>query len=175
MSEIQDMHSYARKAMDEQLEKMDEELKQASTRDASGIASRPNRPSKKSKTLASAEDDDQHISNARIFAAIEIIERLQMETLKRTHSAENTVKEVKDTLDGMGKQLEEVTTKVQTLETTVTALQKEKAELREKCDVQEALEPAGWLGSPRQPERTPGRLSPTCLDRSPRESRSSWS
>lgn len=36
--------------------------------------------------------------------------------LKHTHSLENTVKEVKDTLDGIGKQLEEVTTKVQTLE-----------------------------------------------------------
>ncbi|KAL7375237.1 hypothetical protein ABVT39_014077 [Epinephelus coioides] len=69
---------------------------------------------------------------------MERIERLQMETLKRTHSVENTVKEVKDTLDGMGKQMEEVTAKVQTLETTVTALQKEKAELREKCDELEA-------------------------------------
>ena len=124
--------------MDEQLEKMDEELKKASTTDALGTATRPNRPSKKSKTLASAEDDDRHISNALIFAAIERIERLQMETLTRTHSVESTVKEVKDTLDGMGKQLEEVTTKVQTLEMTVTALQKERADLREKCDELEA-------------------------------------
>ncbi|XP_049923494.1 uncharacterized protein LOC126404357 [Epinephelus moara] len=141
MSNIQDIHSYARKAMDEQLvnnwKKMDEELKKASTTDASGTAIQPNRPSKKSKTLASAEDDDRHISNAHIFAAMERIERLQMKTLKGTHSVENTVKEVKDTLDGMGKQMEEIT-KVQTLEMTVTALQKEKAELREKCDKLEA-------------------------------------
>lgn len=115
--------------MDKQLGKMDEELKKASSTGASGTASQCNRPSIKSKTLASAENDDWHISNALIFAAIERIEQLQMEMLKCTISVENTVKQVKDTLDGMGKQLEEVTTKVQTLETTVTSLQKEKAEL----------------------------------------------
>lgn len=74
--------------MGKQLERMDEMLKEGASN--TDIAGHPNRPSKKSKTFASADDDRFVVSNALIFAAIERIERLQEETLKRTQSLENT-------------------------------------------------------------------------------------
>lgn len=135
MDNIPDMNDYGKKSVDEQLNIFDNILKQGSPRVSTNM-----RPSKKSKIFASAEDNDNDkiITNALLLAAIERIERMQEKSLERVCSVEGTVNAVKVKLDGMGKQMSEIMSKVEVLETQAVTLQEENVELRDKYNKLEA-------------------------------------
>ena len=101
------------------------------------------RPSKKSKTLISEEDeqDGQPVLSSRLLSAMERVERMQEESLRRLRSLETTVKDntdtlknVRDSLEFLGKQVEDVTKKADNLQTRVEFLEKENTALHQKCN-----------------------------------------
>lgn len=116
------MHSYA-KPLDSQLE-MDILMEQEDSCLAQLLPeTRKPQRAKKSKTFASSENETQPVSNSLLLTVMERIEKMQEESLRRLHSLKTSVKDntssiksVTDALVLMGKQVEDMRNKVETLQ-----------------------------------------------------------
>lgn len=105
-----------------------------------GAQSEPSPESPRAKKSRSGEDE-QPVFTSRLLAAMERVERMQEESLRRLRSLETSVKtntdtlrSVTDSLEFLGKQVEDVTKKTDNLQTRVETLEKENTVLREKCN-----------------------------------------
>ncbi len=165
------MHSYARQAMDDQIEIIDKLLNSEeppSEPSPKALSQRP--PSKKSKTLVS-EEDEQSEPDSRLLSAMERVERMQEESLRRLRSLEitvkgntDTLKSVTDSLEFMGKQVEDVTKKADNLQARVETLEKENATLREKCNDLDAYKRRWNLRIAGIPEQTGENVKKLVID-----------
>ncbi len=165
------MHSYARTALENQLEIMDELLNsEGPPAESSPEASSLKPPSKKPKTGIN-EEDEEPVFNSRLLTAIERIEKLQEESLKRLRSVETTVKgntdtlkSVIDSLEYSGRQVEDVTKKTDDLQIRVETLEKENTVLREKNNDLDAYKRRWNLRIAGIPERSGENIKKRVID-----------
>lgn len=168
MENFGNMHSYARKALDTHLDSMNDLINQEQSTETSPPITK--RPSKKSKKVTE-EQVEQPVPNSLLLSVMERIEKMQAESLKRLHLVEaavkdntNTLKCVTDSLEFLGKQVEDVTQRVDTLKTQVETLEKENAALRLKCSDMDAYRRRWNLRGAGIPE-TPGEnIKSTIID-----------
>ena len=99
--------------------------------------------------------------NSRLLSAMERVERMQEESLRRPQSLETTVKgntdtlkSVTDSLEFLGRQVEDVTKKADNLQTRVETLEKGNTVLREKCNALDAYKRRWNLRVAGIPEQT---------------------
>ncbi|KAK7878341.1 hypothetical protein WMY93_031058 [Mugilogobius chulae] len=112
-----EMHSYAR-AFDEQLDKMDKILSEVR-----------------------GEDDKIPTALATLLSVVQNVEKMQVETLNKLTSLESSVnkntcniKTLSESMDAMGKQMEEICSETTSVQAKVNLLEKENLALRNKCD-----------------------------------------
>lgn len=105
------------------------------------------------------------------MTVMERIERMQEESLRRLHCLETTVKDnthaiksVADSLEFLGKQVEDVTLHVDSLQTQVETLEKENAMLRDKWITMEAYQRRNNLRVAGIPERTGENIKNIFID-----------
>ena len=129
------------------------------------------RPGKKAKKMPSGGDDEQTVTNSALMTVMERIEKMQVESLNKLQSLETTVKDntqtiksVTDSLEFLGKQVEDVTLHVDSLQSQVETLKKENAVLREKCTNLEAYQRRWNLRVAGIPERAGEDLKKTIID-----------
>ncbi|XP_053179039.1 interferon-induced protein with tetratricopeptide repeats 5-like [Scomber japonicus] len=142
------MHSYARKALENQLEVLDGLINSENPTPICEGSVEGRLPGKKSKTLASEGDTQQNVSNSALMNVMERIEKLQEESLRRLQSLESTVQDntqairsATDSLEQLGKQVDDVTLHVDSLQSQVETLEKENAVLRESASLPKKMEP----------------------------------
>lgn len=104
------------------------------------------------------------------MTVMERIERMQEESLRRLHSLKTTVKDnthaiksVTDSLEFLGKQVEDVTLHVDSLQTQVETLEKD-ATLHDKCLTVETHQRRNNLRVARIPERTEENIKNIVID-----------
>ncbi len=161
------MHSYARQVLDDQLQIIDKML---TPEEAAPRSLKPRRPSKKSKTLISEEDEESE-PESRLLLTMKRVEKMQEESLKRLCSLETTVKDntvtlnaVTNSLEFMGKQLDEVTKKADNLQTRLETLEKENTALRDKCNDLDAYKRRWNLRVAGIPEQTGENVKKCIID-----------
>ncbi len=120
------MHSYARKTLENHIEVLDGLLNPENPPTTSSVTGGDRRPGKKAKKQPSEGNDEQTVSNAALMTVMERIEKMQEESLRRLQSLESTVKDntqtiksVTDSLEFLGKQVEDVTLHVDSLQSQV--------------------------------------------------------
>ncbi|KAK7929944.1 hypothetical protein WMY93_006339 [Mugilogobius chulae] len=102
------------------------------------------RPAKKSKIFASAEDkeleDEEEVSNYTLLVTMQRMEKLHIESLKRLQRLEestiknaSTIQELMHSMEFQSKQLKDVTDKMNIGQVKIKKLEKENADLKEKC------------------------------------------
>lgn len=165
------MHSYARKALENQLEVLDGLLSSENPSTTPDENVKDRRPGKKSKKLPSEGDDEQTVTNSALLTVMERIEKMQEESLRRLQSLETTVKDntqtiksVTDSLEFLGKQVEDVTLHVDSLQSQVETLVKENTVLRDKCSNLEAYQRRWNLRVAGIPERAGEDVKKTIID-----------
>ena len=165
------MHSYARKALENQLEVLDGLINSENPTPICEGSVEGRRPGKKSKTLASEGDTQQNVSNSALMTVMERIEKLQEESLRRLQSLESTVQDntqairsATDSLEQLGKQVDDVTLHVDSLQSQVETLEKENAVLRDKVANLQAYQRRWNLRVAGIPEHTGEDIKKTIID-----------
>lgn len=137
---MNNFHTYAKTAVEEQIGMLDDLLTQGEQALESSSAS-SRRPTKKPRPGSEElNEGDEEVSNYMLLMAMQRLENMHVESLQRLKRMEEavnsnaaTIKELKTSVEFQGEQIEEVTGKVNTFETELKALKKENAALKEKC------------------------------------------